>query len=150
MKIFNVIAPSLLLLLVTGCASAPTYHTEADPGADATLVLREAQVLRLSTGGSGEGTLTLRGWQYRFEVTNMTLAGVGPGAIQLEGDVYNVEDVKDFEGTYQLLAAEVAAGEGAEGFWFENEKGVRVHIRAEGQDVTIRLHTDGSTVTLKK
>ena len=80
----------------------------------------------------------------------MTLSGVGPGDFQLEGDVYNIEDVKDFEGRYQLLAAEVEAGEGAQGFWFENEKGVRVHIRAEGQDVTIHLHTDGSTVTLKK
>jgi hypothetical protein len=53
-----------------------------------------------------------------------------------------------FEGTFNVVAAEVQSGQGAQGFWFENEKGVRVHIRAAGQDVTVRLQGGGSTVRL--
>ncbi len=139
---------ALLLTVLAACSSHPNTPVSAAEGADGTLVIREKQVLRFATGGTGRGTLTLRGWQYSFEASNMTLAGVGPGDIQLEGDVYNVDDVSDFEGTYKLQAAEVGAGEGAEGFWFENEKGVRVHIRTHGQDVTVRVNATGAVVKL--
>ena len=118
-------------------SSPSTTQTSAAPGADGTLVVREKGVLRIANGGSGQGTLTFRGWEYPFEINNMALSGIGPGHIQLEGDVFNLNDTGDFAGTYKILAAEVEAGEGAQGFWFENENGVRVHIRTEGQDVTI-------------
>ena len=141
--------PALLLIMLAACSSHSTTQTSAAPGADGTLVVREKNVLRIANGGSGQGTLTFRGWEYPFEINNMALSGIGPGHIQLEGDVFNLNDTSDFAGTYNILAAEVEAGEGAQGFWFENENGVRVHIRTEGQDITIRLNTDGSIVTLK-
>jgi hypothetical protein len=138
----------MLLIALAGCASQPTTHVEAAPDADGTLVIREKGVLRIANGGTGRGTLTLRGWEYPFEVTNMVLSGIGPGELQLEGDVFNTADVSDFEGTYNVVAAEVQSGQGAQGFWLENEKGVRVHIRAAGQNVTVRLEGGGSTVRL--
>lgn len=138
-----------IIAALGACASAPTTHTQAAPGAVGTLVVREEGVLRLANGGTGQGTLTLRGWEYPFEVSNMTLSALGPGSIQLEGDVYNADSPQSFEGTYQLMAADVDSGQGAEGFWFENDNGVRVHIRSEGQDVTVRLQGGGSVVTLK-
>jgi hypothetical protein len=148
MKNFKIALSVLLLGLVAACSSQTTIHTEAAPGADSTVVIREKGVLQIASGGTGQGTLTLRGWQYPFEISNMLLSGVGGGDIQLEGDVYNVADVSDFEGTYNMVAAEVQSGRGAQGFWLENEKGVRAHIRAVGQDVTIRLKGGGSTVRL--
>lgn len=148
MKTLSGVVFALLLATLPGCASQPTTQTSAAAGADGTLTVRQEGVLRLATGGSGHGTLVLHGWQYPFEVSNMVLSGVGPGAIQLEGDVFNISSVGDFEGTYQVTAAEIESGKGAQGFWFENEKGVKVHIRASGQDVTVRLRGSGSTVRL--
>ena len=148
MKTLTGILNALLLTVLAACSTHPHTPISAAEGADGTLVIREKQVLRFATGGSGRGTLTLRGWEYAFEASNMTLAGVGPGEVQLEGDVYNVSDVSDFEGTYKLQAAEIEAGEGAEGFWFENENGVRVHIRTRGQDVTVRVNATGAVVKL--
>ena len=150
MKILKIALSVLLLGLVAACSSQTTTHTQAAADADGTLVIREKGVLRIASGGTGQGTLTLRGWEYPFEVSNMVLSGIGGGAIQLEGDVFNVADVNDFEGTYNVVAAEVQSGQGAQGFWFENDKGVRVHIRAEGQDVTVRLEGGGSTLRLVK
>ena len=149
MTVFRHAIPALLLIVLTACSSHTTTQTSAAPGADGTLVVREKGVLRIANGGSGQGTLTFRGWEHPFEINNMTLSGIGPGSIQLEGDVFNLNNISDFAGTYKILAAEVEAGEGAQGFWFENENGVRVHVRAEGQDVTVRLNNDGSIVTLK-
>ena len=146
MKPFKNLAPALLLMLA-GC-STTTTPTQSAPDADGTLVMREAQVLKLANGGSGRGILTLHGWEHPFEVTNMVLSGVGPGDVQLEGDVYNIASANDFEGTYKVVAAEIEAGKGAEGFWFENANGVRVHIRTRGQDVVIRLNASGSNVRI--
>ena len=148
MNMTRILFAAFLLTALGACSSAPTTHTQAAPGAIGTLVVREDGVLRLANGGNGRGTLTLRGWEYPFEISNMTLSGVGAGHIQLEGDVFNADSPQSFEGTYQLVAAEVEAGQGAEGFWFENENGVRVHIRSEGQDVTVRLTGGGSVVKL--
>jgi hypothetical protein len=148
MKTLKIALAVLLLGLVAACSSQTTTHTDAAADADGTLVIREKGVLRIASGGAGTGTLTLRGWEYPFEVSNMVLSGIGPGELQLEGDVFNVADVNDFEGTYNVVSADVQSGQGAQGFVFENEKGVRVHIRASGQDLTVRLDGNGSTVRL--
>ena len=138
MTISKHVIAALTLILLTACSTNSTTHTSAAPDADGTLVVREKNVLRIATGGAGEGTLTFRGWEYPFEIQNMILDGIGPGEIQLEGDVFNLNDTR-----------EVQPGDGAQGFWFENENGVRVHLRSEGQDVTVRFDNIGSIVTLK-
>ena len=149
MTISKHVIAALTLILLTACSTNSTTHTSAAPDADGTLVVREKNVLRIATGGAGEGTLTFRGWEYPFEIQNMILDGIGPGEIQLEGDVFNLNDTRDFAGTYKIVATEVQPGDGAQGFWFENENGVRVHLRSEGQDVTVRFDNIGSIVTLK-
>lgn len=148
MKAFKHTIPALLLILLSACGSTKTFHTDATSDADGTLVIREQGALRLASGGAGRGTLTLHGWEYPFELSNMALSGVGPEDLQLEGDVYNINEASDFEGTFRITATEIQAGQGAQGFWAENEKGVRIHAWAEGQDVTVRLNTDGATARL--
>ena len=148
MKAFKHTIPALLLVLLAACSSMETTHLASPEDADGILIMREEAALRLASSGSGKGTLTLRGWQYPFEVSNMALSGVGPGNLQLEGDVYNVNEVSDFEGTYKITTAQTDAKKGAQEFWAENEKGVRVHIWAHGQDVTMRMNTGGAIVKL--
>ena len=138
----------LLLSLLAACSSTTTTHVASAPDADGILIVREQAALRLASGGTGTGTLTLRGWEYPFEVSNMALSGIGPGDLQLEGDVYNVNEVSDFEGTYKITTAQTDAKKGDQAFWAENEKGVRVHIWAHGQDVTIRMNAGGAIVKL--
>jgi hypothetical protein len=149
MKLFQGLATALLLVLVAGCSSTTTEGGAAGPRPSGTFTVRANQVLRLSTGGSGEGTLIFQGWQYRFQADRMILSGMGGQEVELEGTVYNLEKVEDFEGTYKAVAADMKEGEGLQGLWVENEKGVSVHILSRGQDLTIRLKAEGSIVTLK-
>lgn len=79
----------------------------------------------------------------------MILSGMGGQEVELEGTVYHLEKVEDFEGTYKAVAADMKEGEGLQGLWVENEKGVSVHVLSRGQDLTIRLKAEGSIVTLK-
>ncbi len=136
-----------LLSMLAACGTHPPTTLQSAPDADGTLVIRENGVLRLATGSSGQGTMALNGWQYEFEISNMILDGVGPGRIQLEGNVYNISSASELAGTFQLTSQDTMSGE--QGFWFENENGVRVHLKAEGQEVTVRSGGGGSVVTLK-
>jgi len=106
--------------------------------------------MRITAGGSGKGTLIFQGWQYWFNVENMTISGVGGQEVELEGSVYDLAKIEDFEGTYKTMAADIKKGGGLEGVWFKNEKGVRVHITSSNKDITIRLNSEGATVTLKE
>ena len=148
MKAFKHTIPALLLVLLAACSSMETTHLESPEDADGILIMREQAALRLASGGAGQGTLTLRGWEYPFQVSNMALSGVGPGDLQLEGDVYNVNQVSDFEGTYKITTAQTDTKKGSQEFWAENEKGVRIHIWAHGQDVTMRMNTGGAILKL--
>jgi hypothetical protein len=151
MKRFLGMATALLLVLVAGCSSTTTDGGATDPAAPGHITIREDDVLRMGDdGGTGEGTLIFQGWQHEFEIKNTMVSGIGGGPVEIDGEVWNLEKVEDFAGTYQPIAADVKAGKGLDGIWAENEKGVRVHIRTEGQDLTIRLHSDGAVVTLKK
>jgi hypothetical protein len=140
---------ALLLLLVVGCSSTTTDDSATSPRPPATLTIRESQVMRMGVGGVGQGTLIYLGWQHKFEIKNMILGGIDDGEVEIKGDVWNLEKVEDFAGTYHTLQADIKAGKGLSGVWLENENGVRVNVRSEGQDISINLHSDGSTVTLK-
>ena len=142
-------AAALLLVLVAGCTSSTTGGEHTNPRAPGHITVREHQVLRMGDGGVGQGTLIFRGWQHKFEVKNMIVGAVGRGAVELDGEVWNLENVEDFAGTYHPIKEDFEAGKGLTGVWAENEKGVRVHVRAVGQDLSIRVDQAGSVVTLK-
>jgi hypothetical protein len=151
MKRFQGMAMALLLVLVAGCSSTATDEGNTDSSAPGHITFRENQVLRMGDeGGTGEGTLLFQGWQHSFEIKNMVLGTAGTGTVEIDGEVWNLEKVEDFAGTYHPVEADVKAGKGLRGIWGENEHGVRIHVRTKGQDLTIRLDPAGSVVTLKK
>jgi hypothetical protein len=149
MKRLQAMTTALLLVVVAGCSSSMTGGEHTDPTAPGHITVRENQVLRMGDGGVGEGTLIFRGWQHAFEVKNMIVGAVGRGAVEIDGEVWNLEKVEDFAGTYHPIKEDFEAGKGLSGVWAENENGVRVHIRTEGQDLSIRVDSAGSVVTLK-
>ena len=149
MKRFQVVATAMLLVLVAGCGSTTTSGGATDALPPGTITFRENQVLRMGDGGVGEGTLIFRGWQHAFEVENMIVGGVGRGTVELDGEVWNLEKVEDFAGTYHPVKEDFEAGKGLSGVWMENEKGVRVQVRTVGQDLSVRVDAAGSVVTLK-
>ena len=149
MKRLQVMATALLLVLVAGCSSSTPYGEVTNPKAPGHITIRENQVLRMGDGGTGEGTLIFRGWQHAFEVENMIVGAVDRGAVEIDGEVWNLEKVEDFAGTYHPVKEDFEAGKGLSGVWMENEKGVRVQVRTVGQDLSVRVDAAGSVVTLK-
>jgi len=149
MRNFRSLLPVLLLALFAGCSTTPSTPTPDGLTQSGSFTIRENQVLRAAVGHAGEGTLIFQGWQYPFMFENMTVSGVGNNPVDLEGAVYNLEKLEDFEGSYKPMKAEIKTGEGLSGLWTKNEKGVVVHVRSRDQDLEIQLHTTGAKVTFK-
>jgi len=149
MRNFHSLLPVLLLALLAGCSTSPSTPTPDGLTPSGSLTIREYQTLRIAVGGSGEGTLVFEGWQYTFSVENMTLSGIGNNPVDLEGTVYNLEKVEDFEGVHKPMKAEFEAGKGLAGLWTKNEKGVVVHIHSTGKDLEMQVHPTGAKVTFK-
>ena len=149
MRDLRSLLPVLLLALLAGCSTTPSTPPPDGLTPSGTLTLRENQILRMEAGGSGEGTLIYQGWQYRFSAENMSVSGIGNNTVDLEGAVYNMEKLEDFEGSYKPMKAEIKKGEGLSGLWTKNENGVVVHVYSKGQDLEIKLHTKGAKVTFK-
>ena len=105
--------------------------------------------MRLAAGSAGEGTLTFQGWQHPFTFEHAKISVVGKDAVEVEGTVYNLEKIEDFAGTYKPAKADFKAGEGLEGIWGKNDKGVLIRLNLKGQDVQMNLESTGAKVMLK-
>jgi len=99
----------------------------------------------------GKGTLTLHnGKEYHFKVSGLDVVAVGFKQATGVGTVYNLKNVKDFEGTYVAATASGTVGGGMGASSMRNDKGVVINLSGVGQGVDFRLAVSGMTVKLTK
>jgi hypothetical protein len=96
----------------------------------------------------GSGVLHFAGHDYPFSVHGLSVADVGLAGIDGAGDVYNLQHVEDFAGSYAAAAAGVTVGEGAGFATLENPKGVRIYLHSTTKGLKINLSADGINITL--
>ena len=149
MKSFPLILPALLITLFTGCAATPSTPAPDGLEQSGSWVVRENEVMRLAVGNAGKGTLLFQGWQYPFEFSGAQISMTGTKSGDIEGEVYNLETLEDFEGTYHARA-EFNEAHQVTGFWGHNDKGVVLHLRLQGENVSVDLEAHGATVTLDR
>jgi len=149
MKNFLLILPALMITLFTGCAATPSTPAPDGLQQSGSWVVREDEVMRLAVGHAGKGTLLFQGWQYPFHFTDAKIGMTGTKSGDIEGEVYNLETLSDFEGTYYAKPAFNKANK-VTGFWGHNDKGVVLHLKVQGDNVSVDLEAKGATVTLVK
>jgi hypothetical protein len=112
-------------------------------------------------GGSGvtwgKGTLILNdGAQHAFEVSGLGVTGTREAivSVQAVGEVFNLRQLSDFEGTYKTTERQVATGRGAGQVSLTNERGVLVELSlsspATTRDVTLTPSPTGISVKLDR
>jgi hypothetical protein len=92
----------------------------------------------------------LNGKQYHFKVEGLDVVAVGFKQATGVGNVYNLKNVKDFEGTYVAATAAGTVGGGMGASSMRNDKGVVINLTGVGQGVDFRLAVSGMTVKLTK
>jgi hypothetical protein len=112
-------------------------------------------------GGSGvtwgKGTLILNdGTQHAFEVSGLGITGPQEAIISVQavGEVFNLQKLSDFEGTYKAAEREVRAGRATRDVSYSNERGVLMSLSlsspATTTDVILTPSPTGIGVKLDK
>lgn len=115
------------------------------------VTITERQFGLVLGGSEGSGTLTFKGRQYPFKLKGLSAGlNVGISKMTAVGEVYALQKVSDFPGTYTKLEASVAVGGGVGGLRLQNENGVIMNLRSRTKGLDLNLgNVTGLTVTMK-
>jgi chemotaxis protein MotB len=109
------------------------------------------------TGGSvaaglgytwGSGTLTFNGQVHHFNISGLSAVGVGVASVSATGEVSNLQNLADFNGTYSVGGGGGAVAVGGALAGLQNEHGVAMTIRSTQVGLQFHLGGGGLTVTL--
>ncbi len=96
---FLSVAVSLLMLAAcSGSKVGPSAVAGLTP--DATVDMHQIQAAFIGSGGGGSGTLFYHGRSYPFTVGGLGIGGIGASSLNATGEVYKLNDISEFPGTY--------------------------------------------------
>ena len=102
-------------------------------------------------GSGGSGTLKFKGKQYPVSIGGVSLgATIGASKAELIGEVFNMKNPSDIEGTYTAGQAGVAVAGGAKVAELKNSKGVVLKVSGKQIGLEFALDLSGMQVSLKK
>lgn len=137
-----------LFVLVTVCAAPDAFAQSPRPSGKISI---ESTSIALAVGVNwGDGWLTVKGKHQLFSVDGLTLVDIGIAKARVVGEVYNLTDISQFEGTY--LAGEpgfVLVG-GMGGISMRNQNGVILHLRGDSEETLLQVGRSGMTIKLRK
>jgi len=118
---------------------------------DGTIALTLYKAGFIVGGAGGNGTLTFKGKQYPVELGGISLgATIGASKAELIGEVYNIKNPSDIEGTYSAVQAGVAVVGGGKVAELKNSKGVVLKVKGKEVGLELALDLSGMGVSLKK
>jgi len=97
----------------------------------------------------GEGVLHFNGKDYPFKVKGLSVVDVGMSTISAAGNVYHLNDAKDFPGTFAAVEAGGALGGGAGTQAMKNQQGVVMELKSTKAGVKVKLAAEGLKVQMK-
>ena len=139
-----------LFVLFAVCVTHNVYGQSPIPSGKVSI---ESNSIALAVGvnwGEGLLMLTLKRKGQLFAVDGLTLVDVGIANATAGGEVYNLTDVSQFEGTYLPSEAGFALAGGMGGISMRNKNGVVLHLRAVSEEGLLQIGRSGMTVKLRK
>ncbi|QNT78548.1 hypothetical protein [Entomobacter blattae] len=96
----------------------------------------------------GEGTLHYGGKSYKFSIDGGDLVAVGYSNIAGSGKIYNLHDIRDFEGDYAAVNGEATAGRGQGVQILKNDKGVEIQLDTQSRGARLAGALQGFSIEL--
>ncbi len=97
----------------------------------------------------GRGVLTVGDREHAFSVSGLSVADLGVSKVTATGEVWGLDDLSKFNGTYYGVDVGVAVGGGGAGLAMRNESGVYIKLRAAQQGVKLSLASKGTKLKLE-
>ncbi len=124
---------------------------DASKAPSGTVTIDETQFGFIIGGSAGGGELIFKGNKYPFKIGGLSVgANVGVSKMAAVGEVYDLNDITKFPGTYTKLDAGIALGGGVGGLRMKNENGVIMRLESRTQGLQFNLGMSGVTVTMEK
>jgi hypothetical protein len=98
----------------------------------------------------GGGTLRFNGMEYPLEVKGLSVGAIGANKFSASGEVFNLKQASDIEGTYAAGTGSVTVGGGVGGLQMKNDKGVVIKASSTSAGAALKLGPSGMTIKLKK
>src|SRR5438045_6814393 len=111
--------------LIGGCASTTT--APSTPPA-ATVRIQEWTAAYYGSAAAGKGTLYYNGQRHHFTISGVGAGGAGGQKVSATGKVYNLNNLRDFGGTYRGISGGLTLIEGKMHPKRTNGDGVVMHI----------------------
>jgi len=100
--------------------------------------------------GGGRGTLYYQGQSYPLNIGGVSLgATIGISSADLVGEVYNLTNVADIQGTYTAVSAGVAIAGGAMTASLKNARGVVLKVRGTQIGLELSIDLGGLSINLE-
>lgn len=126
-----------------------TLATEDKDKPSATVTI-ESKTVALGVGVQwGNGVLKFQGKEYQFKVNGLSVIDVGISQISATGEVFNLEKVEDFAGTFKAVEASLTVGGGAGAAIMKNQNGVQMKLLSTKAGLQLKLAPEGLKVEMK-
>jgi hypothetical protein len=137
-------AVAVISVVVMGFSGVSMAKDDAPSG---TVNISEKQVGFLLTGDWGHGTLTFDGEKHMFHMGGAKIGGIGISSMKVDGSVYHLKNLKDFEGVYFKADAGLTLAKGKVGSWLKNDKGVVIHLGANSEGIALQIGLEGLKIS---
>lgn len=135
----------IAMLTSAGSASAQNKPQKIT----ATIEFHELQVAWIGSGTMGHGTLNFQGQSYPIKVAGLGIGGIGLSQIQARGDVYDLENIEDFQGLYGELQTGYALGNQSSGeMWLQNPNGITIHLDTQREGLMLSMGAQGLNIQM--
>jgi len=143
-----VFAALALFVLLVLCTTDDSHGQSLTPSGKISIA---SNSIALAVGVNwGDGRLIFKGKHQLFAVNGLTLVDVGIVKASAIGEVYNLTDISQFEGTYLPGEAGFELAGGMGGIAMRNKNGVVLHMRGDSEEALLQLAPSGVTIKLKK
>ena len=141
------------LLTLTGCNASVQLGPQTVAGLtpSGTIDMEQVQVAYLASAGGGTGTLYYQGAAYPFSIGGLGVGGIGASTIDAQGEVYKLNNLANFAGTYGQARYGYALGTLSSGdLWMQNESGVIMHLKAKRTGLMLSLGGDAMVISMSQ
>ena len=135
-------------ILAAATASAAQAQTAQKP--DATIDIRIFRAGFIVGGSGGSGTLYFRDKGYNLGIGGVSLgATIGIARADFVGEVYNLKEARDIEGTYTAITASAAAAGGVGITELQNQRGVRLRLQGTQIGLMVSIDLSGMIISIR-
>ncbi len=128
----SIILVSIVALAFTSCATSKKKDKNAPTGPpSATLRFEGGSAAYWASAKGGKGTLNYMGREHSFSASAVGAGGTGAQKVSATGEVYHLNALSDFPGTYTQVSSGFTIIRGSQRSKLTNSKGVVIYIDAK-------------------